>query len=114
MEISWTTIIPLYGRMVASEPKKRNFFTAQKVSKYEFFSGLYFHVFGLNIEIYSVTLRIQSKYGKIRTRTNAVLGLFSRSASRVLQFLVFKDYQKVESLCWEGFKQVLPENISKT
>ena len=32
------------------------------------FSGPYFPVFGLNTEIYSVNLRIQSKYRKIRTR----------------------------------------------
>ena len=31
-------------------------------------SGFYFPVFGLNTEIYSVNLCIQSKYGEIRTR----------------------------------------------
>ena len=46
----------------------------EKVSKYEVFSGLYFPVFGLNTEIYSVKLRIQSKYGKIRTRKNSTFG----------------------------------------
>ena len=56
----------------------------KKYPNTDFFSGLYFHVFGLNTEIYSVTLRIQSKYGKIRTRKNSVLGLFLHSASRVL------------------------------
>ena len=32
------------------------------------FSGLYFPAFGLNTERYRVSLRIQSKCGKIRTR----------------------------------------------
>ena len=32
------------------------------------FSGSYFPVFGLSMERYGVSLRIQSKYGKIRTR----------------------------------------------
>ena len=32
------------------------------------YSGLHFPAFGLNMEIYSVSLRIQSKYGKMRTR----------------------------------------------
>ena len=54
--------------------------TAWKVSKYGVFSGLYFPVFGLNTEIYSVNLRIQSEYRKIRTRNNSVFGHFSRSA----------------------------------
>ena len=32
------------------------------------FPGPYFSAFGLNTEIYGVNLRIQSEYGKIRTR----------------------------------------------
>ena len=32
------------------------------------YSGLYFPAFGLNMEIYSSSLRIQSEYGKMRTR----------------------------------------------
>ena len=50
--------------------------TVWKVSKNGVFSGLYFPVFGLNAEIYEVNLRIQSKYGKIRTRKNSVFGNF--------------------------------------
>ena len=46
-----------------------------KVSKYGNFSGPYFPVFGL----YSVNLRIQFEYKKIRTRKNSVFGHFSRS-----------------------------------
>ena len=53
--------------------------TAWKESKYGVTSGLYFPVFGLNTEIYSANLRIQSKYRKIWTRNNSVFGHFSRS-----------------------------------
>ena len=35
--------------------------------------------FGLSMEIYSVNLRIQAEYRKIRTRNNSVFGHFSRS-----------------------------------
>ena len=48
--------------------------TVRKVSRYEVFSGQYFPKYGLNIEIYSINLLIQSKYGKIQTRKNSVLG----------------------------------------
>ena len=44
-------------------------YTAWNVSKYGAFSGLCFHVFGLNTEIYSVNLGIQSEYRKIRIWT---------------------------------------------
>ena len=45
-----------------------HFSTAWKVSKHGVFSGPYFPAFGLNTERYTVSLRIQSKCGKIRTR----------------------------------------------
>ena len=51
------------------------------MSKLRVISGPYFPVFGLNTEIYSINLRIQSEYRKIRTRNNSVFGHFSRSAS---------------------------------
>ena len=41
---------------------------------YGVISGLYVPVFGLNSEIYSVNLRIQSECRKIRTRNNSVFG----------------------------------------
>ena len=34
----------------------------------KYYSGLYFPTFGLNLEGYSASLRIQSECGKIRTR----------------------------------------------
>ena len=43
------------------------------------FSGPYFPVFGLNTEIYSINLRMRSKYRKIRSRKNSVFGHFSCS-----------------------------------
>ena len=58
---------------------KSTFHTAWKVSKYGVISGPYFPVFGLNTEIYSLNLRIQYEYRKIRTRNNSVLWHFSRS-----------------------------------
>ena len=56
-------------------------FTAWKASKYRVISGSYFPVFRLNTQRYSVSLRIQSEYRKIRTRNNSVFGHFSRSIS---------------------------------
>ena len=57
----------------------------------------YFPVFGLNTEdwIYSINLRTQSEYRKIRTRNNSVFGHFSRS------FLL--------SCCWNCWKKSLTE-----
>ena len=49
------------------------------MSEYGVFFGPYFPAFGLNTEVYSVNLRIQSKCEKIRTRKNSVFGQFSRS-----------------------------------
>ena len=66
--------------------------TAWKVSKYRVFSGPYFPVFGLNTEIYSVILRIQSEYRKIRTRKNSVFGYFSHSEKTITNVLkIWKD-----------------------
>ena len=53
------------------------YFAAWKVFKYGVFSGPYFPVFGLDAEIYFVNLRIQSEYGKIRTKKNSVFKHFS-------------------------------------
>ena len=50
--------------------------TASKLSKYGLFSGPYFPAFGLNTERYSVSLRIQSECGKMRTRKTPYLDTF--------------------------------------
>ena len=55
--------------------------TAWKVSKYGVISGPYFPVFGLNTDIYGVSLRIQSEYMKIHTKNNSVFGHFSRNGN---------------------------------
>ena len=55
--------------------------TTGKVSKYGVFSGPDFPVFGLNKEIDEVNLRIQFEYGKIWTRKNSALALFSHDQS---------------------------------
>ena len=54
-------------------------FTAWKLSTCRVFSGLYFPVFGLNTEIYGVSLCIQFEYRKIQTRKISVFGHFSCS-----------------------------------
>ena len=80
-----------------------------KVSKYGFFSGLYFPVFGLNTEIYRVNLRIQSKYRKIRTRKNSAFGHFLRSAIYLFKifFSLFQIWAGME-LWWAHVSQFFP------
>ena len=58
-----------------------------------------FSIFGLTIEIYRVNLGIQSRYGKIQTRTKANLERFSSSVFFSL------------SWCWEQI--VLKEAASR-
>ena len=53
--------------------------TLREKSKHRAFSGPYCPGFGLNMERYSVSLSIQSKCGKIWTRTNLVFGHFSHN-----------------------------------
>ena len=53
--------------------------TTRKVSEFGVFSGMYFPVFGLNMVINIVHLRIQYKYEKTGTRKNFISGLFARS-----------------------------------
>ena len=57
--------------------------------KYGVISGLYFPVFGLNMEICSSNLCIKSKYRKIRTRNNLVFGHFSRSKNAPISQNIF-------------------------
>ena len=47
-----------------------------KIIQIQGFSGPHFPTFGLNMEIYSVNLRTQSKFGKIRTRKTTYLDSF--------------------------------------
>ena len=52
--------------------------TVWKKSKYGIFSGPHFSVCGVNSEIYFVSLRIQSEYGKIWIRKNCIWTLFTQ------------------------------------
>ena len=61
---------------------------AWKVSKYQVFSGPYFPTFGLNIEKYGVSLRLQFECGKTRTRKNFAFGHISCSVV-VLEMMVY-------------------------
>ena len=63
--------------------------TAWKMSKYKVFSGPYFPAFGLNTERYGVSLCIQSKCGKTRTRKNFVFGHFLRSVCVTCRSFLF-------------------------
>ena len=77
--------------------KQNRLATVWKVSKYGFFSGPYFPVFGLNTTIYGTNLGIQSKYGKMRTRKKSVFG----HVSAVYLFTFTKDILngKLHFLC---------------
>ena len=50
------------------------------------FSGPYFLAFGLNTERYSVSFRIQSKYGKIQTRITPNTDTFHVVTSSTISF----------------------------
>ena len=50
--------------------------TARKLSKYGVTSGPYFPVFGLNMERYSMSLRIQSEYRKNGSEVTPYLDTF--------------------------------------
>ena len=63
-------------------------YTAWKVSKYGVISGPYFPVFGLNTAIYSVTVRIQSKYRNMWTRDNSVFGHLFTECNIKKSFLI--------------------------
>ena len=56
----------------------------QKFPNTEFFLVPYFLVFGLNAEIYSVNLRVQSIYGEIRTRKNFSCSANNLRKSRII------------------------------
>ena len=61
------------------------------------FSAPYFPAFRLNTERYSISLRIQSKCGKIRTRKNSVFGHFSPVQANVLRRISPYNFNKRDS-----------------
>ena len=56
----------------------------ENISSYGILFGHYFVVLGLNTEIYTVNLRIQSKYGKTLTRKNYAFEDFSHSLKNMI------------------------------
>ena len=62
-------------------------FHCAKSVQIQSFSCPYFLAFGLNTERYSLSFRIHSECGKIRTRKNYVFGHFSRSVSLRISFV---------------------------
>ena len=68
--------------------------TAWKVSKYRAFYGPYFPVFELNMEIYYVNLRIQSKYRKIRAKKTPYLDTFHAVNVQLRSFLISPTTQR--------------------
>ena len=90
-------------------------------------SGPYFPAFGLNTEMYCVSLRIQSECGKIRTRNNSVFGSFSRSVKVYFQLLktwllnvssknenFFQIYQTNTQINWMVYKHCVRHKFSNT
>ena len=67
------TLVKFYARSATLAATS----TTWKVSRYGVFSGSYFTKFGLNTEKYFVSLSIQSKCRKIRTRKNSLFGHIS-------------------------------------
>ena len=68
------------------------------MSKYGVFSGPYFTVFGLNTEIYSVNLHIQSECRKIGTRKNSLFGHFSRSVIIIFVIIDINSFHYIMKL----------------
>ena len=99
-------------------PEEQEGSLGEKCPNTDFFSGPYFPVFELNMEIYSENLCIQSEYRKIRTRKNSVFGHFlcsgcrqgSRGTKDQLLFdkTVLKDFKKRHinlSMTWIDYKK---------
>ena len=64
--------------------------------------GLYFYVFDLTVEIYSVNLRIQFEYRKVKTWKNSVFGHFSQSGRLCRISLPYLgNIKKVKATCTE-------------
>ena len=72
------TLLRSVGSVIATPPRFNSCIspTAWKVSKYGVFSGPYYPLFGLNTEIYSVNLRIQSKCRKYGAEKTPYLDTF--------------------------------------
>ena len=80
--------------------------TIWNVSKYGVFSGPCFPTFGLNTERYFVSIRVQSKCGKVQTTKNSVFGHFSRNVKSLFHFKIkyILSYDCVRLFSWSFFK----------
>ena len=101
--IGYFSILILFWKIVLLWVKTD---TAWKVSKYGVFSCPYFPAFGLNMERYSVSTRIQSKCGKIWNRKNSVFGRFH--AVRLSKYTAWYErsqihYQMFPKFTWNFF-----------
>ena len=72
----WRIYWPDFAHIVICSNYSSPIHTEWKVSKYRVISGLDFPVFGLNTEIYSLNLRIQSEYKKIGPEITPYLDTF--------------------------------------
>ena len=67
-------------------------YIATKLSKYGVLSGPYFPVFGLNKEIYSINLRIQSGYREIRSRKSSAFQAVIKTQKRHYNLLTLNRF----------------------
>ena len=74
-------VLSILSRCFCSLREKIQKFFQKESKLSKVFPGPHFPVFGMNTDIYSVNIRIQSKYRKIRTRKNSVFARFSRRDS---------------------------------
>ena len=82
LQLPWKSWLYYFNSKVFFRVLRRFFkLHCMKSAQMRSFSGPYFPIFGLNMEIYSKNLRIQSDYRKIRTRKSFVFGRFLRSVS---------------------------------
>ena len=78
--------------------------TVWKVSKYGVFSGPYFPAFGMNTEKYGVSLCIQSKCRKIRTRKTPNTDIF-----QAVELVWPKEQHHLKS--WVKLKALIQRNF---
>ena len=74
----WLRIVGKWKWWVKKEWKYWQNIYWVKSAQIQSYSGPYFPVFGLNTAIYSVNIRLQTEYRKIRTRNNFIFGHFSK------------------------------------
>ena len=81
----------------AVRTKGRHYLWLRENCSYLEFSGPHFPAFGLNMERYSVSLRIQSEFGKIRTSKTPNMDTFHEVYVKVL--LSWRRHENFGSFC---------------